>query len=290
MVFAVGEMSPGRPRRPLDDRVWRSISRFASTVGTTFYDERRRRRRTLRDVGLDAGLSASVVHDAEAGRPVSIESMFRIADALGMRVEPSLTPIRGRAHERSTGDVVHSAMAEAEARHLSAVGFRIAIDEPYQHYQFAGRADLLAWDVAEAALLHVENRTRFPNLGEAIGSFNAKRAYLAGAFGPRVRVRHWRTVTHVIVGLWSAEVLHTLRLREKTFRAVCPDGPDAFAAWWRGDPATGSGVSSGLVVFDPLPGQRSSRRRFVGLDDVAHVRPRYVDYADAALRLRAQAT
>ncbi|MBA2255354.1 MAG: hypothetical protein H0W07_09595 [Chloroflexi bacterium] len=70
-------------------------------------------------------------------------------------------------------------MGELEARHLREAGFAIAVDEPYQHYQFAGRADLLAWDVEQRALLHCENRTLFPDMQGTAGAWNAKRAYLA---------------------------------------------------------------------------------------------------------------
>jgi hypothetical protein len=68
-------------------------------------------------------------------------------------------------------------MGEAEARALARPGRTIAIDEPYPHYQFAGRADVLAWE--DRDLLHIENRTQFPNLQDAAGSYNAKRQYLA---------------------------------------------------------------------------------------------------------------
>ena len=54
-------------------------------------------------------------------------------------------------------------MGEYEASHLRALGFKVGIDEPYQHYQFAGRADLVAWDVDARAFLHIENGTRFPD-------------------------------------------------------------------------------------------------------------------------------
>ncbi len=54
--------------------------------------------------------------------------------------------------------------AKLEARLLRAHDYEVAIDHPYQHYQFAGRADVLAWTRTPAALLHIENRTRFPDL------------------------------------------------------------------------------------------------------------------------------
>src|SRR3972149_5950175 len=105
-------------------------------------------------------------------------------------------------------------MGDAEPRHRRSLGFDVGLDVPYQHYQFAGRADLLAWDSERRSLLHVENRTRFPNLQEAFGSYNAKRAYLATDVAERIGLGGgWRSGAPVIAALWSSEVLHSLRLR-----------------------------------------------------------------------------
>lgn len=206
-----------------------------------------------------------------------------MARALGLRFEATLVDPRRRESRPDLGmDLVHSAMGEQEARHLRGLGFPVGIDEPYQHYQFAGRADLVAWDLDRRALLHVENRTRFPDLQEIAGSYNAKRAYLAAALGRRVGVRRWASETHVLAGLWSSEVLHVLRLRTETFRALCPDGLRAVEGWWSGKPPE-SGTSSVLIVLDPLA--RGRQRRLVGLDEALTARPRFSGYADAARRL-----
>ena len=161
-------------------------------------------------------------------------------------------------------------------------GFLVGVDEPYQHYQFAGRADVLAWDLEAAALLHIENRTRFPNLQEMAGSFNAKRAYLGRAIAERLGVRRWASETHVIAALWSAEVLHALRLRTETFRSICPHTADAFKGWWQ-DARPRSGITATLIVVDPAAA--GQQRQFIGLDAALSARPRYRDYADAAARL-----
>jgi hypothetical protein len=177
-------------------------------------------------------------------------------------------------------------MGEAEAASLTAFGFEVLLDEPYQHYQFAGRADIVAVDRARRALLHLENRTRFPDIQAAIGSYNAKRAYLAPQLAERLGIRGgFRTVTHVVVALWSAEVLHTLRLRHVSFRAACPDPAGEFGAWWEGNTPDPNGSKSTLMVFDPVEGRRSTRRRWVGLEDVRTIDPRYRGYADALAKL-----
>lgn len=177
-------------------------------------------------------------------------------------------------------------MAEAEAQQFSRHGYSLALDEPYQHFQFAGRADLLAWDLDARALLHIENKSQLPDIQDIAGSYNAKRAYLASVMADRLGLgpAGWRTVNHALVVLWSGEALHALRLRQATFAALCPSPLDPFAAWWDGEPPK-SGLTSSLVLFDPDPGLSRRRPRFVGIDRVATVDRRYRNYADAAAAL-----
>jgi hypothetical protein len=171
-------------------------------------------------------------------------------------------------------------MAEVQAAHFRSLGVQIAIDEPYQHYHFAGRADFLAWDIESRSLLHHENRTRFPNIQEVAGAFNAKRSYLALAIADRLGIRGgFKSVTHVMVALWSAEVLHALRLRTETFRAICPDPVDRFSDWWAGKPPE-PGLHKTLVIFDPAPAS-PRRPSYRGLEAIDSVRPRYAGYRDA---------
>ena len=179
----------------------------------------------MRELAQRAGVSLATLHSIESGDAASLESYARVGAALGLR--PTLEFADARQRGRTTAieaseDFVHSAMGEFEARALAGSGVRVSIDEPYQHYQFAGRADVLAWD--DENLLHIENRTRFPNLQEAAGSYNAKRQYLAPSIAQRLNLgpRGWRSVTHVMACLWSSEVIHALRLRRATFEALCP--------------------------------------------------------------------
>jgi transcriptional regulator with XRE-family HTH domain len=267
-----------------------ALTRMAVEAGQRIGDERRRRGWTLREVADRAGVSISLVQGIESGDPAGLESYARIATALGLRPDMELADARRRARavtgtDRTAKDLVHAAMGELEAQGLRRPGRTIAIDEPYQHYQFAGRADVLAWTRDE--LLHVENRTRFPNLQDAAGSWNSKRRYLAGDLADRCGLgpRGWRSVTHVMACLWSAEVLHAIRLHRASFAALCPDGPVAFAAWLGGD-APRHGVTSTLVVLDPLVPFGSRRRTIAVVNEPPLLDPRYRGYADAAEALR----
>jgi hypothetical protein len=236
----------------------------------------------LQRLGNEARMTPSAVHRVETGRPASLDSYGLLGVALGLRPELQFSDPR-RANASQATDDVHAWMGDAEAKQLLQFGFGVSLDEPYQHYQFAGRGDLVAWSAPHAALLHIENKTRIPNLQDALGSYNAKRRYLAASVTARLGLRGgFESVTHVLVGLWSAEVLHVLRLREATFRAVCPDPADAFGAWWSGTPPR-SGVVSCAIVLDPQ--ERPRARRWVGLDCALLADPRYRGYADAAARL-----
>ena len=264
-----------------------ALVRMSVSAGQSLRDERRRRAWTLEETAHRAGLAIGVVHRIEAGETASLESYARLGVALGMRPALSYIDERGRP-SRSLGDsadFVHAAMGELEARALARPGRTISIDEPYQHYQFAGRADLLAWEGRD--LLHIENRTRLPNLQDAAGSYNAKRQYLARALAEQAGIgpTGWRSVTHVMACLWSAEVLHVLRMRSATFGALCPHSPEGLQAWLAGA-APEPGVTSSLVVLDPLVAFGSRRRTVAALADVPRLDPRYRGYAEAAEALR----
>jgi transcriptional regulator with XRE-family HTH domain len=261
---------------------------MAALAGDDLRDERRRRGMSLRDAATRAGVSAAQVQKLESGARVSLETYARVAIALDLRPELHATDPRKRLNARvGDQDPVHAAMGELEATRLRSFGFGIALDEPYQHYQFAGRADLVAWDLERSAVLHIENRTRFPDIQSALGSYAAKRAYLADVLARRLGAlgQHWVSETHVIVALWSSEVIHTLRLRRESFRAACPDPAADMHGWWNGTPPSRRGRTSSLLVLDPSRDVPDAGR-FAALSDLDRIRARYRGYADAAQRLR----
>lgn len=271
--------------RPATGRIDREVARLTVMLGQQVREERIRRHLTIRAVAAIAGLGRATVQDIEAGELGSLETYVRLAEALRLRAEFELAdPRRREQSTRRAADPVHAAMGEAQAAHLRALGFAVGIDEPFQHYQFAGRADVVVWSAERAALLHIENRTRFPDLQDSFGSFNAKRSYLGADLAARAGVARWRSEAHVIAALWSAEVLRSVRSHRASFSSVCPDPPDAFEAWWRGDPPL-AGQHLVLVAFDPEKGRRRDRRRWIGMDEVAVARPRYRSYADAVALL-----
>lgn len=257
---------------------------LAVYLGIQITEARRARGWPLRELARRAGISVSGLHAVEHGQPARLETYDAVARALGRELRAELIDPRRRRSTRPE-DPVHAAMGEAIARRMAGRGHVVAVDEPYQHFQFAGRADVLAWDVETRNLLHVENRTRFPNLQDAAGSYNAKRRYLPAVLAERLGVgrRGFESVTNVMAVLWSSEAIHAIRMHPSTFGALGPDDPEAFDAWWRGATPR-PGVTSTVILLDPAP---STPRHcaWATLDDAT--RPRYRGYAEAAAALPA---
>ena len=274
-------MSP-RKRSRATPRVAAEVRRLAVTFGLRVREARIARGWSVSALAGAAAISPEMIYRAEAGAPTSTEMAVRLALALDRRVEIDLIDRRRRRAPSLSVDLVHSAMGETEASHLRELGFGVGLDEPYQHYQFAGRADVVAWDLEHRALLHLENRTRFPDFQEMAGAFNAKRAYLGSVLADRLQVRGWASETHVIVALWSSDVLHSIRLRAASFRALCPDPEASFEGWWSGV-APLPGRTSALVVLDPVA--RGRQAVFIGLERALLARPRHRGYAEARAAL-----
>jgi len=280
-------MSHARLVVPRSAVVQASLDRVWADIGRQVREGREARGWTTQVLAARAGVSRGIVYLLERGEPTSLEVAIRCLSALGLRLElEAVDPRRRRQASSRAEDPVHAAMGEIQAAHLRKLGYFVSIDEPYQHYQFAGRADVVAWATNPPSLLHIENRTQFPNYQEAAGSFNAKRAYLAPILAERAGVRRFESVTHVMACLWSAEVLHAIRLRPETFRSLAPDGPDAFERCWNGA-TQAARTTSTLVILDPLAHGR--QRRWIGLDEaLGAARPRHRGYADAAVAVTAR--
>ena len=155
-------MSPRSAARPPMPSAVALADRLAAGVGAAVRDERSRRALTTRQLAERARVSPSTVNAVESGQRASLDVYARVATALGLSLHMAITDGR-RRQAREPADLVHAAMGELEASFLAARRYVVAVDHPYQHYQFAGRADVMAWSTDQpAALLHLENRTRFP--------------------------------------------------------------------------------------------------------------------------------
>ena len=215
-------MSPKRLQPP-SERTIRATDAVTAVLADRVREERRRRQWTIAALADLAGLSKPSVVAMEHAHRASLEAWVAVAQALGLELQLDLADPRRRRSTSRLEDPVHAAMGELEAAHLQGLGFPVAIDEPYQHFQFAGRADVVAWHLDPPAMIHLENRTRFPNVGETAGAWNAKRRWLGPELAKRLGIPGFHSETHVMVCLWSSEVLHALRRQPATFRALGPD-------------------------------------------------------------------
>jgi transcriptional regulator with XRE-family HTH domain len=275
----------GNPQDAAEKGRQRDIGAVAGALGTAIREERRRRRLTIADVARTVGLSFSEVQAVESGRVASLDTYLRLAKVLHLQPSFELVDPRRRETVRRKEDPVHAAMGESQAAQLASLGYEVRIDEPFQHYQFAGRGDLVAWSVRDAVILHIENRTEFPNIQQGFGAFNTKREYLGLELASRVGVRRWRSESHVMAAIWSADVIHTIRQHRATFGSLGPGGPSILETWCLGE-APPDGRKTGFVLFDPVDNRRSDARRWVGVSDLAKVRPRYRGYADVLAALK----
>lgn len=298
-------MSPDSPDNSAEPTVTTEVDRIACRVGTRIRDRRRQLGRTIAQVAASALVAETTVQKVEKGARGSLEMYVRIASAIEMTLDIDLvaalgdSPDLGSADAEATvsvprirgaisggeADIVHALMGEQEISMLVKHGIQCGVDEPWRHYQYAGRADVLGWDLTRRALLHNENKTRFPDVQDAVGRYNGERAYLGESCWERLGMSGPpRSETHVIVALWSLEVLEVIRAYPGTFGAACPHPPDAFLAWLAGKPPT-QGTTSSLVLYDPFA--TGSQPRFASLRQVLDgVGPRIEGYAAAAELIR----
>lgn len=158
-------MSPARFLGSATDGVSAAVRRFAVELGLKVRDARIARRWSAERLATEAHVSRSLVYQIERGEVASLEAALRLVAALGLRLEWDLVdPRRRRDPSRDRSDLVHAAMGELEVGLLRRQGRQVAIDDPYPHYHFAGRVDVASWDLDSRALMHIENRTRFPDL------------------------------------------------------------------------------------------------------------------------------
>lgn len=266
---------------------WRAIEReigaVASALGEAVRAERERRHLTLRQVAEAAGLGFTTVDAIESGRPATLETYIRIARALHLKPEFALADPHRRSGVSRAQDPVHSAMGEMEAAHFRGLDYEVQLDEPFQHFQFAGRGDVVAWSIEAASLLHIENKTALPNLQDAFGAFNSKRAYLGAELAARLGLKRWRSEMHAMALLPSSEILRSIRQHRASFDSLDRDGPQVFGAWWSGNPPA-AGRSTAVVLLDPTSRRRDARV-WVGIVEPGAARPRYRNYADALAAL-----
>ena len=135
--FTVG-VSPKRIQPPTE-RTTRAVDALTAVLADRPRDARRRRHWSIATLAERARLSRPMVVAMEHAQRASLDTWVALAQALGLELEMELVdPRRRGASTACREDPVHAAMGELEGAHLQRLGFSVAIDEPYQHFQFAG--------------------------------------------------------------------------------------------------------------------------------------------------------
>jgi hypothetical protein len=111
-------------------------------------------------------------HEGGCIEETTVGSLRRHAEALGLRVEITLTG-RGGQLARMT-DEEHAAIVELIAKNLVAQGWMVEPEASFNHFGERGRFDLLAYHAATGILLIVEVKTELTDLQEMFGSLNVK--------------------------------------------------------------------------------------------------------------------
>jgi transcriptional regulator with XRE-family HTH domain len=278
-------MSPQPTVRPAAPAVLARVDVVAASLGAQVCAARKRRRWSTQQVADRAGVSRALVYRVERGDQSTLETYVRLGAVLGLSLEAALEDPRTTARPHRAEDPVHAAIVEMLAARHAGPGRLATADEPFQHYQFAGRADLAVIDPTGPDLLHHEVKTAIPNVGELAGSWNVKRQYLARVLAERHGIRGgFRSVTHVLTIAWTADCLRVLRLHAATFRTLGPDDPIGFTAWWEGGVPASPGSAASVVLLDPI--QRPRAVPWIGIKALASVRPRHAGYAEALTALR----
>ena len=118
----------------------------------------------------------------------------RVFTALGVPLDMTGDPTPPGAAAPGRGqDLVHSAMGELEAPAAPArSGSRLPSTSPTSTTSSLAVRTWSRGTRQPSALLHIENRTQFPNVQEALGGFGSKRAYLGGVLAARLWARQPR--------------------------------------------------------------------------------------------------
>jgi hypothetical protein len=116
---------------------------------------------------------------------------------------------------------------------------------------------------------------------DALGSFAAKRAYLGAELAARLGVRSWLSETHIFAGLWSTEVVGSMRRHRSSLEALSPDpASEVFARWWSGESAV-EGRHVGVILLNPVT-RRAGTARWTTMQRALDTRSRHSSYSAAA--------
>jgi transcriptional regulator with XRE-family HTH domain len=224
-------------------------------VGNTFRAIRLELRLRQADVAERAGVSQQTVSDLECGHfgAMSVDTYCRIAAALDADI-PLAPRWRGPKLDRIL-DRRHALLQNRAVELLTALGWNLATEVPFNRYGDRGSVDILGWRSERRALLIVEIKSEITSLEETLRVLNMKRRVVPIAMREE---RGWEARHHAALLILPDATTHR-RLVKRHEALVSASLPDR--GWdvrhWLNDP---SGELRGLM-FLPNTGRGGAMRK-----------------------------
>lgn len=201
---------------------------------------RRRRRWTQQRLGLEAGVSRSVIGRIERGRAdrVPVYVLIKVAAALGATVSTRIL-WHGEGLDRLL-DSAHSNLTEATIVLLSALDWEVGTEISFNVRGERGTIDILAFHAPSGSLLVIEIKSVVPDLQAMLRTLDRK-ARLATDLA---RERGWRvrSVSRLLVLPDDRTARRRVESHGATFAAVLPSRSVAVRRWLRSPAGPVAGV------------------------------------------------
>jgi transcriptional regulator with XRE-family HTH domain len=200
-------------------------------VGMAIRTVRIRRRKRQKDIATEARISASTVSRIERGRldEVAVGTLRRVCARLELRVDIRV---------RSRGGDLDRMVSARHARLVELIVARLRLDTPgwevvpevsFSIWGERGVIDIFAWHAGRRALLVIEVKTEFVDVGETLGTLDRKRR-LAREIA---LLRGWdpETVSAWLVVAEGRTNERRIAGHRETLRAAYPDDGRRMRAW-----------------------------------------------------------
>ena len=237
---------------------------------------------TQRELASSAGSSQAVISRLESGKSETLD--LRVAasvlSALGIRGS-MIIDARHLDDRRRQRDPVHARLVACVRRRLERAGWQVATEVPIGTDAPRGWIDVLAYRATDGAGLMIEVKGDLPDMGELqrqLAYYSRMATGAARAFGWQIE-----RLGVAVVALDSSTVGRRIIDNAALLRQASPGTAAALDAWIR-SPLAPAPRSPTIALADPAsraerwlrPAPLDSRRRPAA----------YIDYADAAARLR----
>jgi transcriptional regulator with XRE-family HTH domain len=201
-------------------------------VGASFKAVRLRRGWRQTDVGRQARVSPVIVSMIERGHldRVSVPAFRRVAEALGIRAEVSLTLPHGEIERLLSGG--HAALHESLARYLAGLSGWVHVPEvSFAVYGERGIIDILAFHPGTGSLMVVELKTELVSLEDLLGTMDIRVRHAAKI--ARERGWHAKSVSAWVVFSDTATNRRRVTRHGSSLRAAFPADGRRMRGWLR---------------------------------------------------------